>query len=195
MSLTTTPKPGPSELTESYYRFGDIVSAAEIFRNKHLNLDAYRGKLGRIILSRHIVSVVRDRALMHGFHDNNVIAGALILLRLPHAESEVGNFSPKVHPDLFGAFKGARANRKSQGEEYAARLLVNAVDTLTPDARDDNERRQVGYELLHAAGLSTDYVELLTVTERLSVFDTPELSTHGWQSSPYGSIDFHRTRA
>lgn len=154
MTLTATENQRLNSLTETYYRFGDIITAAESFRSKNIHRSPYAGRIGKIILNRHVVSVVRDRALAYGFHDNAVVAGALTILKLPHAESETGDFNAKVHPELYGAFKGVRANRSSQGEEYAAKILVKAVDSLTPDTRDDYERHTIASELLQAAGVS-----------------------------------------
>lgn len=195
MPIAPTTYEAPRKLAESYYRFNDILSAAQNYRNVQGGREEYRDKLGKIILGRHLVAVVRDRALMHGFHDNTVVAGALTLLRLPHAEPEAGSFSLKIHPQLFGALKGVRANRRTQGESYAAKLLVHAVDSLTPDARDDQERRLIGEELLDVSGISKEFARLLTPTARISSLDTPELSSHGWQISPYASVDFRPTKA
>lgn len=198
MSLLFTAPAEIHAVVEKHHRFGDIEGRAQRYRETHRKDPGYIGDVGRTILARHTVSVARDSAIQNNFNscnDNGIVADALELLGVPHAEVVPGPFARQTHPELFAAYQGLRRSVGKQHELVAVEAFVRSVDRLTPDARDDSERAEIARGLLWSLDIGDDYSHLLTPTPYLSRLTVPNVVDKGWANTPYASIDFLRAKA
>lgn len=198
MSLLSAAPGEIRAFVKKHNQFEEIVSRARDYRDTHRKDPAYIGDMGRIILARDVVSIVRDAAIENNFHstnDNGIVAGALTLLGIPHAEVIPGLFTKETHPGLYAVFQGLRRSVGKKHDNSAIEAFVRSIDRLTPDARDDAERTEITHEILGAANVHGDFSYLLTPTPYLSRLAVPSLVDKGWINSPYASIDFLRPKA
>lgn len=195
MPLSPIVSPEKRSTAEHYHSFGNILGAAVDFRITGEREPLYRGSQGRVVFHRHLVAIIRDRAIANGYHDNTIVAIALHKLGIPHAEAVPGSFGPKTHAGLLQHFNGLRTDIKKHGEPHAAARFIQHLDRLTPDTRDDAERRQIGRDLLWAVDIRIDYSDRLTETPPLAEVLVPALTEQRWKTSPYALFDFPAPKA